>query len=133
MWFELPEGMGGFSVAQQEFVIEVRVEGEDGKIRHYLRAPAHFAPQIIDIGCKAVARPPAEGDWPDIPAFDPDRDTAMGALADQVSALTQERDNALAALAPLQRENLDLQRRIATLEEALKKDAEVTSTGGKKA
>lgn len=106
MWFRMAEGVGGISVAGQEFIPEVI----DANGVSYFRAPDHFAPQILDNeGFKAVAAPP-DTDLPDLPNADPGQAVAIAALQSKIDALELEREG-------LRAQNIDL---TARLEEALK-------------
>jgi hypothetical protein len=96
MWFQMPEGVGGISVAGEEFKPEVVRNGVS-----YFRAPDHFAPQILgEDGFKVVDTPP-DTDLPDLPNADPNQATAIAVLQAKIDALELERDG-------LRGQNIDL-------------------------
>lgn len=115
MWFRFPEGTTGISVQGQEFGAEV--EGSDGRM--YFRAPDHFAPLIIDMpGFDAVGAPP-NTDLPDLPQFDPERDSAFVRMSAQIKSLEAERNS-------LREENAALQSQLAVSMPSKPEDEQVS-------
>jgi hypothetical protein len=89
MWFKLPDGVGGISVAGQEFGPEFT----DKAGVAYFRAPDHFAPAILgETGFAALTTAPEGTDLPDLPQADPERDTTIVGLQTRADAMEMERD-----------------------------------------
>jgi hypothetical protein len=86
MWFKMPKGTTSASFQQQSFAVEVT----DDKGRGYFRAPDHFAPLILMGPGFELANEVPEGAPDDLPRADPLRDTAIGNLTAELSALRIE-------------------------------------------
>lgn len=119
MWFRFAPGVENLSCQQQNF----KVEAKDAEGHGYFRAPAHFAPFILDLsGFKQLVPPDGVTELADLPIDDPVRNGAIGDLSaqndvlkgrvrlleDELAALNEqfgvacrERDEALAQVATL--------------------------------
>jgi hypothetical protein len=133
MWFKLPPGVGGISVAQQEFNPEF--SDDEGS---YFRAPDHFAALILDgTGISALNKPPP-GAPADLPKANSPEANNVLQLTGHIESLKLDKISLETSVTILKTENQDLKNELNEAQAMLSQFAEdnpklATELGYKKA
>lgn len=118
-WVRLPLGTSGVSVDQ----VEYNAEAKDNVGHNYVRVPDHKLVTVLAIPGYLSMKPP-ETDLEDLPHTDAQVDSALQAMASELSKVTQHRDELAVQVDKTQREITRLETMVRDME---KRNADLTT------